>query len=212
MRTKLVIIALLFSSQVFSQTMAEWTQQKKTQIKYLLQQIAANKVYIEYIEKGYGIARDGLNVIQNIKRGDFNLHSDFIGSFSKVNPKIAGYSRVADIITYQIRIVKNITVTIKNLKESEQFNPEELDYAKKMFDNFLTECLKNLEDLYQVITSDEFSMKDDERIKRIDQIYSEMQEKYAFCKIFSEECSVLAMQRLSEQTEINISKKLNELK
>lgn len=212
MRVSFVIIGLLFSSQMYSQNADEWTRQKKTQIKYLLQQIAANKLYIDYIEKGYGIARDGLNVIQNIKRGDFDLHRDFIGSLSKVNPKIATYSRVADIITYQIRIVKNIKVTIKNLKESEQFNPEELDYAKRMFDNFLKECLKNIDDLYQVLTSDEFSMNDDERIKRIDQIYSEMQDKYSFCKIFSDERSVLAMQRLSEQTETNISKKLNELK
>jgi hypothetical protein len=65
--------------------------------------------------------------------------------------------------------------------------------------------------LYLIITSGELQMKDDERIKRIDKLYADMQDKYSFCESFSEECSVLAMQRLSEQAEINLGKKLNGL-
>jgi hypothetical protein len=120
----------------YSQTLAEWTKQKKTQIKYLLQQIAANKVYLDYIEKGYGIAKDGLNTIQNFKKGDFSLHQEFIASLSKVNPKIKSYSRVADVISYQIRIVKDMATVTKNLRESEQFSPEELSIQGM----FLTTC------------------------------------------------------------------------
>jgi hypothetical protein len=200
---------MAMSSQ--AQTTAEWTKQKKTQIRYLLEQIAANKIYIDYIEKGYGIARNGLNTIQNIKRSDFNLHRDFIASLGNVNPKIKAYARVADIIAYQIRIVRNSSVTIKNLRQSNQFTIEELEYSKTVFENLLDECLKNMDELYLIITSGELQMKDDERIKRIDKLYADMQDKYSFCESFSEECSVLAMQRLSEQAEINLGKKLNGL-
>ena len=212
MKTCLIITSLVFSILTNAQTIAEWTEQKKTQIKYLLEQIAANKVYIDYVEKGYGIAKKGLSTIQNIKKGDFNLHRDFFGSLEIVNPKIKTYTRVADIIAYQVRIVKNISTTIKNLKESGQFNTDELDYSKAVFENLLEECLKNVDELYLVITSDELQMTDDERIKRIDQLYTDMQDKYSFCQSFSEECSVLAMQRLNEQVEIIMSKKLNGVK
>jgi hypothetical protein len=68
-----------------------------------------------------------------------------------------------------------------------------------------------VDELYLVITSDELQMTDDERIKRIDQLYTDMQDKYSFYQSFSEECSVLAMQRLSEQVGIIMSKKLNGL-
>ena len=214
MKIYILILSLVFSILANAQTLAEWTQQKKTQIEYLLDQIAANKVSIDYLEKGYEIARTGLNTIQNIKKGDFNLHRDFFGSLEIVNPKIKTYTRVADIIAYQVRIVKNISTTIKNLKESGQFNTDELDYSKTIFENLLDECLKNVDELYLVITSDElqsdgYRMTDDERIKRIDQLYTDMQDKYSFCQSFSKECSVLAMQRLSEQVEIIMSKKLN---
>ena len=209
MKIYILILSLVFSILVNAQTLAEWTEQKKTQIQYLLDQIAANKVSIDYLEKGYEIARTGLNTIQNIKKGDFNLHRDFFGSLEIVNPKIKTYSRVADIIAYQVRIVKNISTTIKNLKESGQFNVDELDYSKAVFENLLDECLKNVDELYLVITSDELQMTDDERIKRIDQLYTDMQDKYSLCQSFSKECSVLAMQRLSDQVEIIMSKKLN---
>ena len=212
MKIYILILSLVFSILANAQTLAEWTQQKQTQIQYLLDQIAANKVSIDYLEKGYEFAKTGLNTIQNIKKGDFNLHRDFFGSLEIVNPKIKTYARVADIIGYQVRIVKNISTTIKNLKESRQFNTDELDHSKAVFENLLDECVKNVDELYLIITSDELQMTDDERIKRIDQLYTDMQDKYSLCQSFSKECSVLAMQRLSEQVEIMMSKKLNGVK
>ncbi|MFT3678662.1 MAG: hypothetical protein QM791_00230 [Ferruginibacter sp.] len=211
MKTVFIIVMLFLSVSGQAQTVAEWTRQKKTQIKYLLEQIVANKVYIEYVGKGYSIARKGLNTIQNIKKGDFNLHRDFIGSLSNVNTKIKSYSRVTDIIAYQIRIVKNAGLVVKNLKESNQFTTDELDYSKAVFDRLLEDCLKNMDELLLIITSGELQMKDNERIKRIDGLYLDMQDKYSFCQSYSEECSVLAIQRLSEQLEINKSKQLNGL-
>jgi hypothetical protein len=212
MKIYILILSLVFSILTNAQTLAEWTEQKKTQIQYLLDQIAANKVSIDYLEKGYELAKTGLNTIQNIKKGAFNLHRDFFGSLEIVNPKIKTYTRVADIIAYQVRIVKNISTTIKNLKESGQFNADELDHSKAVFENLLDECVKNVDELYLIITSDELQMTDDERIKRIDLLYTDMQDKYSFCQSFSEEGSVLAMQRLSGQVEIMMSKKLNGVK
>lgn len=187
-----------------------WAQNNK-RFLYMLQQIAANKVYIEYLEKGYSIARKGLNTIHDIKKGDFNLHKGFFASLATVNPKIKGYKRVADIIAYQTRIVKTVDITLRSLKESRQFDADELDYNKAVFDNLLEECLKNMDELLLLITSNEFRMKDDERINRIDKLHKSMQDKYSFSQSFSGDCSVLAMQRLTEQAEISMSKKLNDV-
>lgn len=175
----------------------------------MIQQIAANKVYIGYLEKGYSIARKGLNTIQDIKKGDLNLHRNYFASLGKVNPKVKRYKRIAGIITYQIRIVKTANATIRNLSESRQFDNNELDYSKTVFENLLEECLKDMDELHLIIISNELQMKDDERINRIDRLYWGMQDKYSFCQSFSGECSALTMQRLAEQAEINTSKTLN---
>lgn len=205
---KLLLVILLVSKSLFSycQTFEEWTQQKKTQIKYLVQQIAANKVYIEYVQKGYLIVNKGLATIRNIKNGDFNLHRDFFGSLKQLNPRIKKYVKVVDIIAYQMKIIKEIKKTMQGIKETGQLTADELDYCKMVFENLLEECLKNVEELIIVIGDDELEMKDDERIKRIDALYADMQNKYAFSSSFSEEMGLLSVQRLGEQIEINRSK------
>lgn len=216
-RVVIIILIAVLCYSGHSQTLAEWTQQKKTQIQYLLDQIAANKVYIEYVEKGYEISKIGLTTIQNIKSGDFNLHHDLFRSLEIVNPTIKAYARVADIIACQLRIVKDISTTIKKLSTSGQFKINELDQIKLVFENLLDECLENVDELYLVITNGElqpdgYRMTDDERINRIDQIHAEMQANYSFCKSFGNECLVLAMQRLNEQVEIKVGKQLNDIK
>ena len=209
MKNLLLVVAMVICHASFGQNTQEWTRQKKTQIKYLLQQIAANKVYIEYVEKGYNIASKGLQTIRDIKKGDFNLNFDFFESQKNVNPKIKNWAKVADIIAYQIRIIKAAKQTILDIKETGQFTNEELDYCKAVFDNLLTECIKNIDELVDVITNGNFEMKDNERMDRIDKLYMDMQDKYSFTSGFSEEMGVLSAQRLSEQAEINLSKKLN---
>ena len=212
MKTYMIIISLVLSSATNAQILAEWTQQKKTQIQYLLDQIAANKVFIDYVEKGYAIAKSGLTTIQDIKSGDFDLHRDFFRSLEIVNPTIKDYVRVADVIACQVRVVKNINATIKGLKESEALSIDELDHCKSVFGNLLDECLENVDELYLVITSGELKMSEIERIKRIDQFYTDMQSNYSFCKSFSNECLALARQRLNEVFEIKVGKQLNGVK
>ena len=209
MKNILLIVAMVISYASMGQNTQEWTRQKKTQIKYLLQQIAANKVYIEYVEKGYNIARKGLQTVHDIKKGDFNLSFDFFESQKNVNPKIKNWAKVADIIVYQIRIIKAAKKTMWDIKETGQFTSEELDYCNTVFDNLLDECIKNIDELADVITNGNFWMKDDERMNRIDKLYLDMQDKYSFASDFSDEMGVLSAQRLSEQAEINLSKKLN---
>ena len=55
-------------------------------------------------------------------------------------------------------------------------------------------------------------MKDDERLKRIDALYHDMQDKYSFAQSFAGEANILAARRLREQNDIQISRGLNEIK
>ncbi|MEP7376194.1 MAG: hypothetical protein ABI675_22550 [Chitinophagaceae bacterium] len=178
----------------------------------MLQQIAALQVYIGYAKKGYDVMNKGLTTIRSIKNDDLNLHRDFFGLLKQVNPRIKKYAKVADIISYQLRIVKETNKTLQGIRETGQFTSEELDYCKMVFDNLLLDCLKSIDELFLVITSGELEMKDDERIKRINSLYADMQNKYTFSSSFSEEMGLLSVQRLGEQIEINRSKILNGLK
>ena len=202
-----IILILLLSVKCYGQTYDEWVRQKETQKKYLLEQIAALKTYIGYAEQGYSIANKGLSIIKDIKNGDFNLHDDFFKSLSVVNPEIKKYSKVAAIMAMQISIAK----VVRNTKFKELTNTE-LNYLHQVFNNVLDECAKNLDELFGLITDGEQQMKDDERIKRIDKLYLDMQDKQSFVQSFSNSAKRLSIQRRNEGYDIQISKQLNGLK
>ena len=54
-------------------------------------------------------------------------------------------------------------------------------------------------------------MKDDERIKGIDKLYADMQDKQQFIRSFCNSATGLSIQRNNEANDIIISKKLNDL-
>lgn len=206
-----VIAALLFS-ELNAQGLNELLNQKSTQKKYLLQQIAALQVYIGYAKKGCNIVSSSINTIKNIKKGELNLHNTFFNSLKSINPKISRYVKVADIITYLVRIIKLTKQTMKSIGEANQFTPEEVEYCKKVFEALLDDCIESIDELLAVITPDKLAMKDNERIVRIDKLYLDIQDKFTFCNVMSEDISVLALQRMNEQMEINKSKLINGIK
>jgi hypothetical protein len=199
-------------ASLHAQTFDELFNQNETQKKYLLQQIAALKVYLSYAKKGYSVVTSGINTIRNTKNGDLTLHQNFFNHLKNVNPAIRRYAKLADIISYQIRIIKQTKSGLQQIKEAKQFTDDELKYCKQVFDNLLDECIKTVEELLLVTTSGVLEMKDDERLKRIDKLYADMQDKYSFACSFSEDMSLLAMQRLGEQMEFKRSKFINGIK
>lgn len=208
MKYALLILALV-STVAFGQHSEEWLNQKKTQEKYLKQQIAMLKVYIHHAKKGTEIVRAGLSTVNSIKKGDFNLQNDFISSFKQVNPTIKGYVKVAAIIAYQLRIITVSKEMLQGVREAGQFTGNEVAHCSNVCEKLLQRSLENIEELVTIITSSELSMKDDERIKRIDLLYADMQDKYAFVSSFSEEMGLLTVQRMRELREVDISRKLN---
>lgn len=211
---KIIAIALLlaFAESISAQTFAEWFNQKATQRKYLIQQIAALQMYIGYISKGYSIAKKGLNTIQDIKNGNFNLHSIYFTSLVTVNPQIKRYTKVANFITLQISITKQAARTIKNCKNSQLLTLSESVYLQKVFNSLLDDCTKCLDALFNIITNNQLSMKDDERIAAIDKLYFDMVDKQVFTRSFCNAAEGLCIQRNNEQRDLITSKKLNGLK
>ena len=203
---------ILCAESLSAQTWAEWFRQKATQRKYLLQQIAALQVYSGYLSKGYSIAKNGLNTIKSIKNGDLLQHTNYFTSLVTVNPKIKKYKKVAEIIAMQISIAKQSGNAIKVFKNNRYFTPTEINYLQSVFNRLLSECAKNLDELFSLITNSNLQMKDDERIKAIDKIYIDMQDKQQFARAFSNSAAGLSIQRSNEANDIIISKKSNGIK
>jgi len=182
-----------------AQTWAEFFKQKKTQKKYLLQQIAAFEVYVGYLKKGYQIVDGGLTTIKDISNGEFKLHDAFISSLKQVSPVISKDTRIAEVIALQIGILKSFGA----IKSSRFLSTDNLTYVSLVAEGLIAECYTDLEELLLVITSGKLEMKEDERLKRLDKIYTSMLDKSAFTQDFCNHTTRLIRQKASEQNEIS---------
>ena len=207
MKTILIVIAtvLLFQS-ADAQTWDEWFKQKKTQKKYLVQQIAALRVYLDYLKKGYTVVHNGLNTIENIKNGNFNLDRDFFSSLKNVNPAIKNTAKVADIIAFQIFISRELGRVYSFCSTNKHFTSEEIRYIAQVNTNMLFYCDASISELLTIIQSGKSEMTDDERIHRIDNIYDEMNDRCAFVRAFGSDAQIISMEREKESREAELLK------
>ncbi len=182
----------------YGQTFAEFFNQKKTQKKYLLEQIAALEVYTSYLKKGYEIASSGLQTIKELSNGEFSLHNAFISGLKKVSPAVKNNVKVAEIIEMQIRIGK----AFSGIKSDPNLSLSNQLYVQEVRENLWEESLKDLEELLLVITSGKLEMGDDERIKRLDKIYLSMRDKSAFVQGFTTEVSLFIRQKEMEKRSV----------
>lgn len=204
-----VFVLCLFKSN--GQTIAEWMQQKKTQIKYLQQQIVALQIYIGYAKEGYNILHRGTDVISDIKKGDFNLHSDYFNSLKSINPNVEQYSKIAEMIAMHKRIIKIYKTTSKKAEQSDQFTTKEISYILRVFASLLNDSFTNINELTDILQPGKFEMKDDERIRRIEILYNDTEGMNIFAQHFSNEINLLSVQRLKENYEVKNSRLLNDL-
>jgi len=199
----IVIFGLAITSTACAQTWNEWFKQKKTQKKYLIQQIAALKVYLKTAKKGYDIAQRGLTLICNIKDGSFQMDKTYFASLKDVNPFIPDSKKVRDILAYQKKIVEDLSELNAWISREDNFTTEELQELSLLQKNLLHKSNDSLDELTLVITPANTEMKDDERWQRIDRIYTEMQQRYVFVQALSNQARSLSLTRSKDLHEVN---------
>ena len=208
MKKILTILLVVIALNAHAQNWKEWTQQKKTQIKYLVDQIAALQVYSTIVQKGFDIAKKGLDAIHNIKKGDFSLHEEYFSSLKNVNPKIKSYWKIADIIALQVKIVQTYHQQINAFRQSGQLTSDEISYCNNVLTHLLNGCNEILNQLIDITTDGNVALKDDERISRIDVLHADMEDKYVFVQHFTSEVKGLAIQRLMDANDVRTSRDL----
>ena len=194
-----------------AQTLTEWFRQKETQRKYLLEQIAALRLYHASVKKGYALTQGKLNTIGGIKNGSFTQDKEYFGSLKQVRPRIKNQSRVADIIAIQVKIMEAQKHFSRQVRESGAFHSEEIIYVNRVFKRLQDDCADRLDELILVTTDDQLAMDDSERLKRIDNMYQQMQDKYSITQSFGRGAMVLGMARIQESQDVLTSHSLHNI-
>lgn len=177
-------------------------------VEYYLEQIASLEAYIKVLEKGYEVVKKGTDIISNIKKGDLSLHSDYFSSLKSVNPSIKNYVRVGDIIALQLSILSVYNSCRKQVSTGSWFTSGEVDFTYGFLAKMLNASEADLDVLLTLTTSGTTSMSDDERLRRVDELYVDMQKIYSTAQSFRQNVLLIGLYRQQQQGDIQNGKNL----
>jgi len=203
---KILLFVLLSSNICFGQS------QEAKQLLLNVEKLAQLKLMLSHMKTGYKILEKGYTSIKNISQGNFNLHRDFLDGLLQVSPAVKKYSKVADIIRVQLKLVKEAKDALAEFRGSMQFTVAEIEYLGNVYANLLKESLKMLDELAMVVTAGKLRMSDDQRLQAIDRIHDEVLEQYTFLNEFNNGTAILSLQREKEQMDIDLMRKIHGLK
>lgn len=173
-----------------------------------VEKLSQFKKILQNMYDGYKVLHKGYTTIKDISEGNFSLHKTFLDALLEVSPSVRKYKRIADIINYQVRLVKEYKIAFTEFKSGDVFTPQEIDYLGKVYANLFKESMESLDELMTVITSGKLRMSDDERLQAIDRIYTTVEDQFSFLKEFNSNTAMLAVQRKTEKADIELSKKV----
>ncbi len=202
-------LILLFTTLLVSATEVSYAQSREAQQLLLnAEKLTQLKQILSDMKKGYEIVSTGYNTIRDISEGNFSLHKTFLDGLLGISPTVKKYKKIADIINYQVLLVREYKKAYGRFKQDENFNEQELTYLGRVYDNLFKQSLKNLDALTIVITANKLRMSDDERLKAIDDLFDDMQDKLVFLRQFNNNTTVLAIQRAREQKDVRTLQQL----
>jgi DNA repair ATPase RecN len=182
--------------------------QEMQQLILNIEKLAQFRQILKDMKKGYEILNGGYNTVKKMSQGNFSLHETFLDALMQVSPTIRNYRRVGDIVNYQVLLVKEYKAAFNRFKNNGNFNPDEIVYLERVYNNLFKQSLRNIDELTSVITANRMRMSDDERLVAIDKIYADMQDKLLFLRSFNNNTSVLAIQRAKERNDLNVMRSI----
>ena len=200
-----ILVIVLMTTSANAQT------QEATQLLLNYEKLRQLEEILDNMYKGYKILTTGYNRIKDIAEGNYTLHQVFLDGLFAVNPSVAKYKRIPDIIRYQSLLMKEYRRAFNRFKNDPNLTPDEVKYLERVYSYLVKQSLRNLEELTMIVTANKLRMSDDERIQSIDRIYFDVENKLSFLRYFNNSTQVLVVQRAKEDSEVGTVKKLYEV-
>lgn len=204
------VLVTIVPVNAFAQTpnFNELFKQKKTQIRYLVKQIAALKVYLERLKKGYEIVDKGLTTIGDIKDGKFSMDKDYLTSLKNVSPVIGGSLLVDQVLRYNDQSIFGLSALQQEVNDDENFTEVERDYVGRVRSRVLTQTNAWLDELKWILSSGQSEMTDDECLSHLEHLHGYCKRGFLFTGEFVRSMRLLARQRAKERKTIDVLRKL----
>ncbi|MBX2894704.1 MAG: TerB family tellurite resistance protein [Cyclobacteriaceae bacterium] len=189
---KIILLSLMIAA-LFSRVKAQSDEAQQLLLNW--EKLQTLEKMLDNMYMGYKILDNGYTTIKKIAEGDYSIHQAFLDGLMAVNPSVRNYKRIPLIIEYQKLLVQEYKRAWKQLKNDPNLTIDEIFYIESVYKFILQASIRNLDDLAMIITATKLRMSDDERMRAIDNIFFDMENRMVFLRGFNNDTRLLAIQR-----------------
>lgn len=211
MKKVLLVLLLSVAGMLATTTRVQAQSAEITQLLLDIEKLATLKNILSDMKKGYEILTNGYNTVKNISQGNFSLHQLFLDGLLVVNPDIASYSHVSDIISDEAQILRDYKSSMSYFKASGGFSLQEIDQMAGSFDAVVKDAGRVLDELTLLVTSSKLRMSDDERLAGIDRLYGDIEKQVGFVRGYTDQLKLLTIQRIQSGEDLRMMQRLHGL-
>lgn len=180
-----------------AQTFSEWFRQKRMQQKYLLEQVAALRMYGQALKNGYELVGSGLRVVRELSDGEFSLHRAFISGLKRIGPLVSENPKIGELMAMQLELLR-LFAAMERLEDLGSGRQLLASVRSGMF----ADCLSDLEALLELVSAGRLGMEDAQRLERLDGLYLGMRERLSMARDLVSELQSVAKHSQNEKIEL----------
>lgn len=175
-----------------------------------IQRLQTRTLWLQNTQKGLENSMAGglLDDITGWVQQQDDLYSEYYNELWLVKDAFSSYSKVAALIEKQAQLLKDYQQATAAVKRDPHFSPGELTHILSVYSGILDAGIRNTARLGSVIQAFVTQMDDDGRLRIIDQTAADIDSNYSALRAYTQENSLLSMQRGRDEADIRTIKSL----
>lgn len=169
----------------------------QAKLQPLIKRIALLQVYLGYVKKGYRVVQGGLRFIGDVKKGEFSLHTDYLGSWGAVNPAIRKGQLALACIQLQQQLIRRCFALSRQAQASSMLADREA--VQLTIGVVLQEVELGVRALGHWIEATQLKATDEDRLTAIHLLYQQLMELSQFLDTYQTDWQLLQIQRQRAQ-------------
>ena len=149
-----------------------------------------------------------LDDITNWVQQQKDLYSEYYNELWQIKNAIAAYERVKDLVNKQIQLVSDYKRAYALVGKDKHFSADELSHIYKVYDGIFSQSVQNINQINLVINAFLTQMNDADRLRIIDEADNRIDKNYSDLKQFTQENTLISLQRAKDLSDLNTVKAL----
>lgn len=177
-----------------------------------IEKLAQMKAYYQTMVQGYRTLENGYRQVNDLVKGNFLLHQEYLDGLWAVRPSVRQYGRIQTIVQRHRQMVDEYRIVLQQLQSARMLKTQELQGLQSSMAAVVNRSNGLLDDMMLVLTPGKLRMNDEERIGLINRVDEEGSELLQQFRSIVNGYSSLVDRRMLRQREVKSIRSLYGIK